>query len=67
MPLDDNGKMPYGKYAGQKMIDVPASYLLWMYDELCKMAPNKMSFQQKLVFDYVEMNYHALEKEKKGK
>ena len=67
MPLEDNSKMPYGKHVGRKMVDVPASYLLWMYEELCKMAPNKMSFQQKLIFDYIEMNYQAQEKEKGGK
>lgn len=23
--------MPFGKYKGEKMIDVPADYLLWLY------------------------------------
>jgi len=67
MPLTDNSPMPFGKWAGKKMIDVPASYLIWMYDEISKSAPNKMSFQQKLIFDYVEMNWTALEKERDGK
>ncbi len=31
-PLDDNKLMPWGKYAGTKMIDVPASYLLYLKD-----------------------------------
>lgn len=25
--------MPFGKYEGQKMANVPASYLLWLYSE----------------------------------
>ena len=32
-PLDDNSLMPWGKYGGKlKMIDVPASYLLYLKD-----------------------------------
>jgi len=30
--INDNSLMPFGKYKGSKMIDVPASYLLWLYD-----------------------------------
>ena len=67
MPLTDNDEMPYGKYKGIKMINVPAGYLMWMYEQISKYAPNKMSFQQKLVFDYVEMNWMALEKERDGR
>lgn len=29
--LKDESEMPYGKYAGTKMINVPASYLLWCH------------------------------------
>ena len=31
--LTDESKMPFGKYAGQKLANVPASYLLWLYNE----------------------------------
>jgi uncharacterized protein (DUF3820 family) len=27
--LEDSDLMPFGKYKGSKMIDVPADYLLW--------------------------------------
>lgn len=30
--LTDNDLMPFGKYKGDKMINVPASYLLWLYE-----------------------------------
>lgn len=30
--LTDNSEMPFGKYAGEKMANIPAQYLLWMYD-----------------------------------
>lgn len=31
--LDDNSLMPWGKYKGKKMVDVPAEYLLYWYDD----------------------------------
>jgi len=30
--MDDNSIMPYGKYKGTKMANVPPDYLLWLYD-----------------------------------
>lgn len=30
--MTDESLMPWGKYKGDKMINVPASYLLWLYD-----------------------------------
>ena len=32
--MDDNDLMPFGKYKGKKIIDVPDEYLLWLYDRL---------------------------------
>lgn len=32
MELTDDSLMPYGKYKGTKMANVPASYLMWLYD-----------------------------------
>lgn len=32
MALTDNSFMPYGKFKGKKMVNVPADYLLWLYD-----------------------------------
>lgn len=31
--MKDQSIMPFGKYKGKKMGEVPASYLLWIYDE----------------------------------
>jgi uncharacterized protein (DUF3820 family) len=31
--MDDQTPMPFGKYKGRKMEDVPASYLLWLRDD----------------------------------
>jgi hypothetical protein len=32
--FNDNSLMPFGQYKGYKMANVPASYLLWIYDNL---------------------------------
>jgi len=29
--MDDNSLMPFGEYKGQKMANVPASLLFWLY------------------------------------
>lgn len=52
--LIDDSLMPYGQYKGRKMIDVPASYLIWLYDN------GKCSPQ---VQKYVKDSYDALIKE----
>jgi uncharacterized protein (DUF3820 family) len=31
----DNTPMPFGKYMGKAMVNVPAIYLLWLYNEGC--------------------------------
>ena len=30
--MTDESLMPYGKYKGIKMVDVPATYLLWLFE-----------------------------------
>lgn len=30
--MNDNSVMPFGKYKGEKMANVPADYLLWLYE-----------------------------------
>lgn len=54
--LDDNSEMPFGKHKGMKMIDVPASYLLWLYDNDLKDGNVK---------DYIEdIGIETIKKEK---
>jgi len=31
-PLDDEDEMPYGEHKGEKMGDLPAKYLIWLYE-----------------------------------
>lgn len=30
--MTDKDKMPYGQYQGQPIVNVPAHYLIWLYD-----------------------------------
>lgn len=50
IPLDDDSPMPWGKYKGDKMENVPDDYLKYMYDN------GKVDRQVK---EYIEeyMNY----------
>jgi uncharacterized protein (DUF3820 family) len=32
MKLTDSSPMPFGRYRGEKMANVPARYLMWLYD-----------------------------------
>lgn len=52
--LDDNSLMPWGKHAGEKMANVPPSYLIWLYD-------NKKCFGD--VKRYIEKNLDVLKDE----
>ena len=31
--MNDNSRMPFGKYVNEKMANVPAHYLLWLHKE----------------------------------
>jgi|WetSurMetagenome_2_1015567.scaffolds.fasta_scaffold03883_17 uncharacterized protein (DUF3820 family) len=30
--MNDNDKMPFGKYKGEMMANIPAEYLIWLYE-----------------------------------
>jgi uncharacterized protein (DUF3820 family) len=30
--MDDNSKMPFGKYQGKQLANVPPEYLVWLYE-----------------------------------
>jgi len=52
--LTDNDIMPFGKYKGKKLIDIPANYLLFLHS-------NKSTNQD--ILDYIEDNLDALKEE----
>lgn len=49
--MTDQDLMPFGKYKGEKMENVPASYLLWLRDQGCS---------DLLVRGYIEENFTVL-------
>jgi len=55
--MTDTDIMPFGKYRGEIMQNVPASYLLWLADQ-----PN-VKINQSELFAYIEDNRKVLEKE----
>ena len=61
--FDDKSPMPFGKYRGEKLANVPASYLLWLYGEVRPIAPNKMTLGQRDLVRYIEDNMEVLKKE----
>jgi len=54
--MTDNSLMPFGKYKGTKMANVPASYLIWIFEN------NKCSIE---VIKYVRENLDVLKEEVK--
>ena len=59
MEMDDH-LMPFGKYKGTPMGEVPASYLLWLWEEAQFW---QKSDKQSDVAYYIRQNFHALETE----
>ena len=58
VPTNDDTLMPFGKHKGKRLGDIPADYLIWLYDQ---------EWFQKFedIFEYVAKNYQHLEKEAK--
>jgi len=52
--MDDNSLMPWGKYKGTSLVNVPASYLVWLFEN------DKCYGELK---DYIEDNWDVLKKE----
>jgi hypothetical protein len=58
--LKETDKMPWGKYKGVPMSDVPASYLFWLWTQ-----PGKADDKQCPVADYIRRNLNVLKVEYK--
>lgn len=46
--------MPFGKYKGTELDEVPASYLMWLYENDCK---------EPFVKSYIEKNLDGIKKQ----
>lgn len=55
--MTDDSLMPFGKHKGKKLGDVPASYLLWLYDQEGFVTKNPD------LSGYIAKNMKHLEKE----
>lgn len=64
MKLTDESLIPFGKHKGEKMANVPASYLLWLYDEYTMPNP-RFGFIHRGVLEYIEENLDVLREEMK--
>lgn len=58
MKLTDQSLMPFGKHRGKNMEDVPASYLLWLWEEDKWNEPGDLH-------DYIADSFTALTKQAK--
>lgn len=56
--LTDESLMPFGKHAGTKLADVPAKYLLWLWD-------NGLHRETSRLAAYIKDAFSALESEAK--
>lgn len=61
LKFTDDSPMPFGKHEGKKLVDLPASYLLWLYGEM-EHQQNRSPTRQ-AIFDYIEENMSAIESE----
>ena len=52
--IDDNSIMPFGKYRGEKMANIPPDYLIWLYEN-CKCYGD--------IKDYIAENMEVLKSE----
>ncbi|WP_430811292.1 MULTISPECIES: putative quorum-sensing-regulated virulence factor [unclassified Carboxylicivirga] len=61
MTLTDNDPMPYGKHQGKPMIDVPASYLMWLWEN--NKVKKTSGGTRNAVYWYIHENLDVIEKE----
>lgn len=57
MKVDDNTLFPFGRYRGTKICNVPATYLIWAYEEVDHL--------DKDIKAYIEDNMDLLKEEAK--
>lgn len=64
--LLDTDIFPWGKHKGTKMANVPASYLLYLKDQIERDAPNKRSATAAAILEYINDNLDILKNENKN-
>lgn len=61
--MKDEDLMPFGKHKGTAMANVPADYLLWLYDQPEPNYNHWSGERSRNVRKYVEANLDGLRKE----
>lgn len=54
--MNDNSIMPFGKHKGKKLANVPAQYLLWLYNQQEFVISSNLK-------DYISDNLEVLQQE----
>ena len=62
----DEDKIPFGKFKGTKMTNIPAWYLLWLWDNREEGNVRKLYQYFERYFKYIERNYDLLLQEKRN-
>lgn len=58
--LIDTDRMPFGKWKGERMMDIPPKYLQWLYYEIQKGGINNSN---DIVYNYIWNSKEAIEQE----
>jgi hypothetical protein len=58
--LTDTSKMPFGRYKGIEMANVPSVYLMWFYENADR---NNLNTENKAVLEYIKDVLPIIEKE----
>lgn len=59
LPMNDASPMPFGKYKGKPLIAVPASYLIWVWENTDVREPLKTYIK-----DNIDVLYAQAKREK---
>jgi len=68
--LNDDSPMPFGKFKDRRMEDVPAEYLLWLWEEnkdryKLYAGSRPLTEDQRAIMDYIDDNMEVLKQELK--
>ena len=62
--MSDTDLMPFGKHKGTEMANVPAAYLIWLYDQPEPNYNQWSAERSRMVRKYIEDNMDVLKQEK---
>jgi uncharacterized protein (DUF3820 family) len=57
--MNDESLMPFGKYKGEKMANIPPDYLIWLYDNAKVYGDVKDYIKENMEVLKAELNYNS--------